>query len=62
MDTRRIHDIAKQIEKEFPADYALQQIHIARKLLAEEAKQQGMAFWEYIKKQAESAEVQRRSK
>ena len=62
MDTRRIHEITKQVEKELSADYALQQIHIARKLLAEEAKQQGMTFWEYIKKQAENAKVQRRSK
>ena len=30
-----------QVEAEFPEDYALQQVHIARKLLAAEARRSG---------------------
>ena len=43
--------IKKKIEKEFPGDPALQQIHIARKILAKEAKSKGLTFIEYIRSQ-----------
>ncbi len=39
----------KEIEREFPGDPALQQIHIARKLISREAKEKGLSFQEYIK-------------
>jgi len=39
----------KEIEREFPGDPALQQIHFARKLISKEAKEKGMSFREYIK-------------
>ncbi len=39
----------KEVEEEFPGDTALQQIHIARKILQEEAKKKKMELWEYIR-------------
>jgi len=39
------------VEKEFPEDFALQQVHIARKLLSEEAKKRGIELWKFIKMQ-----------
>lgn len=53
MKKERIEEIKKEIEREFPGDFALQQVHIARKILAEEAKEKGLSFWEYIKIQLE---------
>lgn len=55
MREERMEEIIKDVEREFPNDYALQQIHIARKLLAEEAKEEGITLWKYIKKQAKKA-------
>ena len=52
----RIKEIKKEIEKEFPFDFALQQVHIARKLLSKEAKEKKMSFLEYVKMQARDAE------
>ncbi|MGB9630170.1 MAG: hypothetical protein ACPL6D_16060 [Thermodesulfobacteriota bacterium] len=46
-----LEKIKYEIEKEFPGDVALQQIHIARKILAEEAKQKGLSFLNHIKEQ-----------
>lgn len=43
--------IRRIIEKEFPDDLALQQIHIARKIIAKEAELEGMSFLEYVKSQ-----------
>jgi len=39
----------KEIEREFPGDPALQQIHLARKLISKEAKEKGLSLQEYIK-------------
>ena len=39
--------IAKQ-KKEFPGDWALQQVHIARDILAKKAEKAGMSDLEYI--------------
>jgi len=44
-----IEKIKKDVEKEFPKDLALQQIHIARKIIAFEAKMQGLSYLDYIK-------------
>ena len=52
MKKERVEEIKRDVEREFPNDFALQQVHIARKLLAEEAKEKGINFWEYIKMQA----------
>jgi hypothetical protein len=51
MKKERIEEIKREAEREFPGDFALQQVHIARKLLAEEAKEKGINFGEYIKMQ-----------
>jgi len=44
-----IKEITKAVEKEFPGDLALQQVHIARKIIAKEAESKGLSFLEYIK-------------
>jgi hypothetical protein len=44
-----IQKIKKMVEEEFPEDPALQQIHIARKIIAKEAELEGLTFLEYIK-------------
>ena len=41
--------IRKRVESEFPNDPALQQVHIARKIIAREAELEGLSFLEYIK-------------
>ena len=44
-----IEKIKKKVEKEFPNDLALQQIHIARKIIAFEAEMKGLSYLDYIK-------------
>jgi len=44
-----IEEIRRAVEKEFPEDPALQQVHIARKIIAKEAESEGLSFLEYIK-------------
>jgi len=41
--------IKREVKKEFPHDMALQQIHMARKIIAHEAKQKGLTYFEYLK-------------
>ena len=62
MNTQRSNDletIKKELEKEFPGDFALQQIHIARKILAKEAEEKGMNFIDYIQLQAKSLNIEK---
>ncbi len=40
------------VKEEFPEDPALQQVHIARKILAKEAEDAGLNYLEYVKKVA----------
>ena len=44
-----IKKIKKIVEEEFPNDPALQQVHIARKIIAKEAELKGLGFLDYIK-------------
>ena len=44
-----IQKIKRVVGKEFPNDPALQQIHIARKIIAKEAQLEGLSFLEYVK-------------
>ena len=44
-----LRKISKAMAKEFPNDPALQQVHIARKVLSLEAKRAGMSFGEYVR-------------
>lgn len=41
MGTKVPDRLRREVELEFPDDYALQQVHIARKLLAAEARKSG---------------------
>ena len=49
LDKKEIKEIKKKIECEFPNDFALQQIHIARKIIAKEAEKKGLSYLDYIK-------------
>ena len=42
--------IIKEIEAEFPHDPALQQVHIARKIISRKAELEGLSVFEFIKK------------
>jgi len=46
---KEIVEIRKKAEKEFPDDPALQQVHIARKIIVREAEMEGLNFIQYIK-------------
>ena len=46
---RELSQITKMIEKEYPEDYALQQVHIARQIVRREAELNEMGFGEYVK-------------
>jgi hypothetical protein len=41
--------IKKMVKEEFPDDPALQQVHIARKIIAKKAEHAGLNYLEYIK-------------
>ena len=43
-----IEKIKRIVMDEFPNDPALQQVHIARKIIAKEAELEGLSFIEYI--------------
>lgn len=49
INEKYVEEIRRVVEKEFPDDPALQQVHIARKILAKEAELEGLSFFEYIK-------------
>lgn len=48
----KLKRIREEVEKEFPDDPSLQQIHIARKMIAEEAAAKGLGFLEYVRSRA----------
>ena len=49
LSNEEMESIKKAIEKEFPDDPALQQVHIARKIISKKAEQSGMGFFDYIR-------------
>jgi len=49
ISSEEIERIKKAVEKEFPFDPALQQVHIARKIISKEAEKKGMDFFDYIR-------------
>ena len=51
MDSRTLEIIKKEAAKEFPDDEALQQVHIARKIISLEAKAKGMTLIDYVTSQ-----------
>ncbi len=48
--------IRKMVEEEFPDDPALQQVHIARKILAKEAEYEELSFHKYIRSLGKQAQ------
>jgi len=46
---KEIEGIRKMVEEELQDDPALQQVHIARKIIAREAELEGLSFIDYIK-------------
>jgi hypothetical protein len=48
VNDREMEKIKREIEREFPDDIALQQVHLARKIISKEAKERGQSFFEYI--------------
>jgi len=47
---KELKKIQREVEKEFPGDFALQQVHIARKIISMKAKKEGLSSLEYIKR------------
>ena len=47
-----LKQIANSVEREFPNDPALQQVHLARRILQLEAQRAGMTFLQYSSKLA----------
>jgi len=43
-----LEEIQRLAAAEFPNDPAMQQVHVARKLVAQEAKRKGMTLLEYV--------------
>lgn len=44
-----LEEIKKMVKEEFPDDPALQQVHIARKIIAKKAEHEKLNYLEYIK-------------
>ena len=47
--------IMRMVEEESPHDPALQQVHIARKIISREAELNGMSYFDYVKLLAKRA-------
>ena len=54
-----MEEIRKKVEEEFPDDPALQQIHIARKIIVREAELAGMSYLKYIKSYKGQVELEK---
>ena len=46
---KEMEEVRKMVKAEFPDDPALQQVHIARKIIAKEVELEGLSFLEYVK-------------
>ncbi len=45
---KEMEEVRKMANAEFPDDPALQQVHIARKIIAKESELEGLSFLEYV--------------
>ena len=54
---KEIEKIKREVELEFPNDPAMQQVHIARKIIAKKAKKKGLPYLEYIKQISENLDI-----
>ena len=52
-----MEEIKKKVKLDFPEDEALQQVHIARKIISREAEKKGMKYIDYVKKLIHEIEV-----
>jgi len=50
LSDKELKKIREDVEKEFPHDMALQEVHIARKIIAKEVKDSGGSYYKYIQK------------
>jgi len=50
LSENELKKIRDDVEKEFPHDMALQEVHIAQKIIAKEMKESGCSYYEYIQK------------
>ena len=57
LNDKEIEKIKREVELEFPNDPAMQQVHIARKIIAKKAKKKGLTYLEYIKQISENLEL-----
>ena len=57
LNDKEIEKIRREVEREFPNDPAMQQVHIARKIIAKKAKKKGLTYLEYIKQNSENLEL-----
>jgi len=57
LNSEEIEKIKREVEQEFPNDPAMQQVHIARKIIAKKAEKKGLSYLEYIKEISENLEL-----
>lgn len=54
LNEKELDKIKREVEREFPNDPAMQQVHIARKIIAKKAKEKSLTYLEYIKQNSEN--------
>lgn len=57
VNDKELEKIKRDVEREFPNDPAMQQVHIARKIIAKKAKKKGLTYLEYIKQISENLDL-----
>ncbi len=55
LSENEIAEIRRAVEKDFPHDPALREVHIARKIIAREAEQEGISYLQHAKNIARQA-------